>query len=784
MTVFLPPSPFYPGDRFLIRLPLDRYLPPYRIGTVSAWLSANRENLNLITTSGLILDPFGGSPLMCLEAANNGFPLIVCANNPINRLLIECLANPPQREEMLNIVAEISSIKKLDLRLESFIRSLYLSLCNFCNSEVEVEAFIWEKTTTGTPPALIAKKYKCPSCGQSGEFPATAQDQQNLSQLPPTEIFMSQALNRVIAPNEPEKEAVQDAIQTYIPRTLFGLITLINKLDMENHSTRRDLLLKSLFILIFEATNTLSSPSSRRYRPKQLFTPAQIYEPNLWLTLETAAQELSSLDLPFKRINVVYWPATPQPGEICIYDGRVKDFLRLSPKQNFSAVLASIPRPNQAFWTLSALWTGWFFGRDAVTPFKSALKRRRYDWGWHCRALYSSFQEISKHCQTHLPFFGLIDEYESNYLAATLIAGEYANFSLSNFAFRENERRAQIQWFIPQSGKPTFIDTRSKMNPDQTPLLQKQITQAIKGILQRTGEPISSNGLHAVALINVIHHDHPEAESRDPKELSLSSCFDINLIGDFPNYFNHFLQQSTSSEPDLTTLNTDDKRSEARLWTLRKNDFIYSSHSSFSDQIESAVIKKLQEQRTISFTELDQWICQYFAGVIAPSSEYLEVCLSSYAQSPDSGKSWNLRQEDYVESRQKDISEIISDILSLGEKLGFQPEVSEEMILWIDKSGVPSAQWRVRTTAALKDLLIREPHPSLYLAIPGGRVNLLLYKIKANPIYQQHFSPFWRIIRFRQIRWLIQQPNINLQLFEESFTFDPLNYENPQLQLL
>jgi hypothetical protein len=110
------------------------------------------------------------------------------------------------------------------------------------------------------------------------------------------------------------------------------------------------------------------------------------------------------------------------------------------------AALAALPRPNQAFWTLSALWAGWLWGRDAIGPFKSALHRRRYDWGWHTTALHTAFSAVAPLLPTGGPFFGLIGGAEPGFLSAALIGADLAGFQLEGLALRAEDGPAQFTW--------------------------------------------------------------------------------------------------------------------------------------------------------------------------------------------------------------------------------------------------------------------------------------------------------------------------------------------------
>lgn len=69
-------------------LPLGRFLPPIPAGMASAW---SRQNLN---PGDWILEPFGYNPLVVIEMAAAGFPVLVCVNNPIHAFLLKSCPAP------------------------------------------------------------------------------------------------------------------------------------------------------------------------------------------------------------------------------------------------------------------------------------------------------------------------------------------------------------------------------------------------------------------------------------------------------------------------------------------------------------------------------------------------------------------------------------------------------------------------------------------------------------------------------------------------------------------
>ena len=117
--------------------PLSRFLPPLEEGVVSAWLS------QLDRPSSWLLDPFGFAPRLVLEAARSGYRVLVTANNPVTRFLLEMFANPPAYSEFTAALADLGAVKKGDERLAGHLQSLYLTSCEKCNQQIYAQAFLW-----------------------------------------------------------------------------------------------------------------------------------------------------------------------------------------------------------------------------------------------------------------------------------------------------------------------------------------------------------------------------------------------------------------------------------------------------------------------------------------------------------------------------------------------------------------------------------------------------------------------------------------------------------------
>src|SRR5512141_3016530 len=152
-------QPYIPGMIPAEPGPLARFTPPLEDGVIAAWLPRHAS------AGSWVLDPFGFSTRLVLEAARAGYRVLVTVNNPITRFLLEMAANPPSEADFKAALADLAVSKKGDERLESHLRSLYHTPCEKCGHEAEAEAFIWRKGEA----APFARIYECKDCGDAGE---------------------------------------------------------------------------------------------------------------------------------------------------------------------------------------------------------------------------------------------------------------------------------------------------------------------------------------------------------------------------------------------------------------------------------------------------------------------------------------------------------------------------------------------------------------------------------------------------------------------------------------
>jgi hypothetical protein len=771
--------PFYPGKKPSNPGPLTRYLPPLPEGVATAWL---KERL---PAGALVLDPFGAAPMLSLEAARAGYRVLVAANNPVARMLLEMGALQPNQNEFQAALADLASAYKGNERIEPYILSLYTTECASCNQPVVADYFLWERSAESPS----ARYYTCLRCGDSGERPTTQKDRDRAATFAKGGLNRARALERVVQSNDPDREHAEEALSVYLPRALYALFTLINKMDtLEISSTRRDKL-SALLLSVCDQANTLWAHPTTRDRPRQLTIPSLFRENNIWLAMERS--------VPFWVSNgpglpLTLWPKIPsaQAG-IILFEGRLKDLAAEISELKIEAVLAALPRPNQAFWTLSALWAAWLWGREAVGPFKSVLRRRRYDWGWHTAALSSAFNNLALILEGGTPLLGLIGEAEPGFLSAALLAGERSGFNLEGLALRTENGQAQIHW-----QKPT-----AKIKPQIAPNKFGKIARhAVISAIKERGQPASYLSLHAAALMALADQGILLQEKKGEAQFPSQSRPE-----DSPADLYSRLQNGLK---EVFTFRSGFRRFEGSEGSLEVGSWWVSDEEGvalpISDRVELAIWSYLQKNRSCFLGELDGYLCELFPGLLTPNLDLIFHCLHSYAeQQPEATQAWQLRHQDNLENRRNEITAIKKMLISLANRLGFSATSSEfdnqqssisdfvTWIAWHDKYSELRYLYYLTASAAVGRIIYSKVPVTKnqgdfrrIIVLPGSRANLISYKLRNDNRLQREVERSWTFLKYRHLRRLIENTKLTQQNLHGQLEMDPLTYTETQVRLL
>jgi len=766
--------------------PLARYLPPVPSNVASTWL---REHL---APGSWVLDPFGAVPHLAVEAARAGYRVLVAANNPVARFLLEMAANPPTELELRSALADLAASYKGDERIEPLVRSLYATECAKCGKEIMVDAFLWDRGAQ----APFGRVYSCPYCGDAGEREATNADVSRAARFSSSGLHRARALERVVSPGDPDRAHAEEALEAYLPRAVYVLFTLINKLDSlylsAGPAQSKNRLLTALLLAALDRTNNLWPYPSARARPRQLTTPPRFREHNAWLALEEAVGLWASpKDSEATSVPITTWPEVPgENAGISVFEGRLKDLGQSLGQIQVGAVLAGLPRPNQAYWTLSALWAGWLWGRDSAAAFKSVLRRRRYDWAWHSSALHAAFISLVQMLEDDTPIFGLIGETEPGFLSASLLASKLAGFTLEGVALRAEEGQTQISWKMDgRKARSSEINPNEPVPPPGSKQMIKPLieiekigSQAAYTLLSERGEPVDYIYLHAAALSAI----------SSSKEMS-----DWQSIppADLLQKINSQLQHLFSLRGNFLRFGGSEHSLEIGKWWMRDIKEKISGDQinlPLADQVEVSFVRYLLENPDTKFEEIDNQLCQNFSGLLTPSPGLIQACLTSYAEQNDNRENgWRIREQDTPAARRADLNEMRQLLVQIGTQLGYSIEhqtvgsLSQRLTQWIDPRGEIKYAFYILASTVFGDILSARTFPpeKSIIVFPGGRANLVTYKMETNPLLRQAIEAGWRFIKFRQLRRIAHTSHLEQANINDLFALDPVSQSDPQMPL-
>ena len=767
--------PYIPGLRAAEPGPLSRFLPPLEEGTVAAWLLQHSPGAGAAgSPSPWLIDPFGFSPRLAVEAARAGYRVLVTVNNPITRFLLEMAANPPSEADFKAALADLAVSKKGDEHLESHLESLYLTPCEKCGHEAQAESFIWRKGE----PAPFARVYECKDCGDKGERPAAPEDGERARRIAATDaLHRARAFERVAAKDDDDRAYAQEAIQHYLPRPLYVLTTIINRLESLHLAPERLRALTGLVLVACDAGNTLWAYPSERRRPKLLNTPAQFREHNVWMMLEAGLELWAETAAP---VPCVAWPdELPSTGGICIFEGRLKDLAGQVKKDiPIVAAIGSIPRPNQAFWTLSALWAGWLWGRPAVEPYRLALRRRRYDWAWNATALNATFRHLFELLSLGTPFFGLMPEVEPAFLTSAFIAMNAAGFGLKGLALRSEHDPLQMLWERGEhlerepaasdadrvrAAREDYLAERGDESETEValPALDRART-AIADYLTDRAEPSRYLNIHAAALVALVE---ARALKKRDEEFDVVFRRTQSLIEAALNEDPRFVHYSAGEGVDTG------------LWALKErpaNDFLM-------DRVEVAAVNYLQKNPDSIYLEIESDLYRRFPGLLTPSKGIIYAILNSYAVKD--GANWKLRPEDLAAARQADLRSMSSLVESIGKRLGYETHKQDRWMIW-EEQRKPVQVFYTLASALVERPLAENPQPSVpgMLLVPGGRAALIAYKERRDPALAERMKSY-RVVKYRLWRALSELPILTRETFEEQLVTDPVQQAEGQMMM-
>jgi hypothetical protein len=396
------------------------------------------------------------------------------------------------------------------------------------------------------------------------------------------------------------------------------------------------------------------------------------------------------------------------------------------------------PLPRPGFWSLSAVWAAWLWGKQHTQGdhLRPLLSRKRSNWDWQWRAIGSALNVLQPALRNDARTVMSFPADEAT-LESVLLAGADANQVVEHFVCDPHDG-VRVTW---------------RPHPP-TPSPQKLGEGEARRILLERAEPTSTLMLKAGLLaawgqtstLSAIAH---QADGEVPPLAVLRGTV-------------------KSALKDLVEI-------EPQVWWLadQPTDRALRNLAPLADRVEPAVVELLRAQADWHTIDLLREVYRRFPDQLTPDRAVLATTIHSYAEE-SSFDQLHLRAEDHAVARTAEVQEVRQRLVEMGQRLGFETTINEQGVAWLK-----SYTFVIQTTAEIAALLRADTG---VLVIPGGRATLLQYKLARDARLR---DTHWQLLKFSSLRQAAQSADLTLQTFQLAFGLkSPIEQPATQIQLL
>jgi len=755
---------FVPGRVVQTIGPLARVLHPLPAGVAEAYITA-------YTSSGdLVLDLFCEGKTVVREAVATGREVLAVNFNPIAILAVRGLAGLADCHALDAALTRLGDTLKAGRPLREHLNALYSAPCPQCHRPVSADYFIWDRER-GEP---VERLYHCPACGSERLIPVQPADLETLERIDPRGFSYWYVLDRVAPLGDPNRDQARRLLELYTPRALYALTTLLIKLEALYPDSPQQEALKWVLLRCLERCSSLHAADgeeeseaswSRRLRP-----PARFVERNVWQAFVEAS------DLARQAMAA---PALPLSEGARVEACTVRRLSRELPPGSVALIITAPLAYDYTFWALSYLWSGWLLGPEAAAALKSLLPHRRPDWDWYRRAMTAVWRAMRPALRDDGRVVLVFATGQLPLVEASLLALIGADYELESFILQADDARRSGDYRLVFSPEPEARPAGSPPGPDAVEMgIRRTAMRTAQHIMRLRGEPLAwphlnaaiyaalaSEGLlgQAVALT---------AADRQPGEFVAQAVADALAIDPAIVRLGR-VEEGEAGEDALAS------GEPAHWWLVDTVDV----SPPLADRVENAVYEFLRDTLALDKETLLAQVCTRFPGPLTPAVSLIDACLASYGVEITPGY-WQLRPEDLPQQREKERGEVLEQLISLGQRLGYSVLNGEESagqrwdVIWREE-GRPAYAFIVRWTAALGEVLLRghtdEPVEVRCLIVPGGRAALIDYKLQHNPLLRRAVAEgAWQFIKYRHLRRIVAATDLTRHDLKRIVGLDPI----------
>lgn len=745
-----------------------------------------------------ILIPFSQSAV-ALRAASRYGRVVASDPNPLTALVQSLQVQPPPPQTARKALRTLGERLVKGARLGEVLPRLYETPCPSCGRPLIAEAFLWDRE----PRRPVQRKIRCAPCGLEGWVRTAPQDAARFAEPEKRGFHYWRVLDLLARRGEPLYPAAREFLGLYTPRNLQALDLLVTEATSAFAKDEDRTLREVAWAMLIGCLELCSSlqpaedlPVPRRLRPARRFL-----ERNVWLVLEEMAAYWESLA---QR-------AHGQGARVHLRSGSVGEAFSLLQRGQSPLAILSPPLPHPIFWHLTYFWTCWLWGREAAEKMRSLLHLAGPSWTWYVQALTRALRVVAAYLKEAAPL--VLWLRQDRYLAeAVLLAAASAGFAPVTGAiqFREmapvSSGGAEMVVLLRRAGAP----------PKGQADLARAARDTARDLLARLQEPVSFAQLWGAFYWRLL-------EQGGLPDLFASKGALVEMLRGLEGPLRQELAALTTAG-EVETLGPWERERAApsggeeagRLPQFWRRKRPWEEEFPLTDRVERTVWGALLERPGQRAADLCREVYGNLGGLCTPPVGWVEACLRSYGLEDETG-AWTLRPEDDPERRWEEFGDLLADLRTLGQALGFRvvenraylgqgrtawgevsiPPGSDEagatllpfpfVAGWMDEGRLQFVFALSWTSSVVPVAVGAEAGPvgvRRCLVIPGGRASLLAYRKARAPWLSFLLEQGnWYFIKYRHLRQLAAKPQaVSRARLEQSFGLDPI-VERPDAQM-
>lgn len=732
---------FVPGDRGLDEGWLSRLRWPIPAGVTRAYVEAYTD------PGERVVVPYCQGPAVVREVLASERQVLALNFDPLLVLAVEVVLAPPPQRELSSAVVRLGDGLKQGVPLRRYLEQLYATTCPACLRAAVADYFVWDREQ-GVP---VAKHLRCPACTWNGQTAADAEDRERLGEVPPRGMHYHYLLDRVASSQGGSfRSRLEYLLELYSPRNLYALAEITLKIESVYSDGSLGRALKVLLLDCLDRCSSLAPLPSSKAHQRGLARPGRFLERNVWYAFEEAVGRLYAMAGKPLPGPVGPREASGSPGlelATMLSEGLVRDLPRHQPPRSLSLILTSPPSLDSTAWSLSYFWGAWLLGSEAVSSLQPLLRQRTPDPAWYARVMSGSLRTLAGLLRDDGRLVLVLSGQRPAVIEALMLAAGNARLGVNSLVQCDADYRLELVPALPQLAPVDPASLESQV--------QRVAARAAAETIQARGEPVNWSVLHVAALRRLaevgLFARISETDAKGPNVLDLiAEQMRIGL-----------------DDPALKPLGDE-------YWWLA-NPFDVAQP--LCDRVEEAAYQVLHDALALTEADFAEAVFRRYPGVLTPDATLVSTCLRAYGREPTPGY-WQLRSEDLPDARRTERQAMIEHLLALGQKLGYRAIPWDPFdVAWF-RTEQPRAVFVVRWQAAVLEALAlgnqaRGAGP--YLVIPGGRAALVSYKLAHNPLWQQSVDQLgWRFIKYRHVRELVAQEEINEYTLRTIVGLDPI----------